>query len=205
MNQVFALTLNPTLLAVVLLVQALIMIGVTAWINHEIGERIKAEFATKLLDYKATLDHKLEDYKSSQKAHNDRILEDYKAVVKEQLDKKLEDYKGVLREELDKKLEDYRSQIRRHEQAVQIAGLLARLTSNVPKTMTPVGFTEKVWEMSLWLPPALVRDMTEYLCNGANAKSPKELLIAVRKIIHGPEDDLTANQIVHLNLSGQIR
>jgi hypothetical protein len=100
-----------------------------------------------------------------------------------------------LKHDFDRKLEDYRSEIRRREQAARVAKLLA--LSYRPDAK-PHEFNELAWELSLWLPPELVRELSRCLCGADGAMSPKDILIAIRKLLlQNASDDLTADQIVH--------
>jgi hypothetical protein len=52
------------------------------------------------------------------------------------------------------------------------------------------------WELALWLPADIVRDLTTCLCRVENAPTPKEVLIIVRKHLLGDAaGDLKAKQI----------
>jgi hypothetical protein len=102
--------------------------------------------------------------------------------------------KASIEHEYNQKLEDYRFEMRRREQAARVAKLLAMSFRND----IPVhDFNELAWELSLWLPADLVRELTRCLCGAPGAMNPKELLIAIRKQLHSKADDLTADQIVH--------
>ena len=94
----------------------------------------------------------------------------------------------------DRKLEEYRSEIRRREQAARVAKLLAL---SYRPDVTAHEFNELAWELSLWLPADLVRELTRCLCRAEGAKDLKQLLIAIRKQLHSAGDDLRADQIVH--------
>jgi hypothetical protein len=96
--------------------------------------------------------------------------------------------------EYDRKLEEYRFEMRRREQAARVAKLLA--LSYRPDVAVHE-FNELAWELSLWLPADLVRELTRCLCRAEGAMNPKELLIAIRKQLHAAGDNLTADQIVH--------
>ena len=110
------------------------------------------------------------------------------------LEKRLE---SSIRHEYDRKLEEFRSDIRRREQAARVAKLLALRFRQPP--ISAAEFNELAWELSLWLPADLVRELTRCLCGAEGAKNPKEILIAVRKHILGKDDDgLLAEQIVHM-------
>ena len=98
-----------------------------------------------------------------------------------------------IKHDYDRKLEEYRFEMRRREQAARVAKLLA--LSYRPKVDTHE-FNELAWELSLWLPADLVRELTRCLCRADGAMNPKQLLTAIRKQIHSTADDLTADQIV---------
>ena len=98
-----------------------------------------------------------------------------------------------VKHEWDRKLEDYRSETRRREQAAQVAQLLAL---NYRPGTAAHEFNALAWELTLWLPADLVRELTRCLCQTEGAMSPKEVLIAIRKHLLG-RDDLTPDQIVH--------
>ena len=109
------------------------------------------------------------------------------------IEKRLE---ASIQHEYDRKLEDIRADIRRREQAARVAKLLAmRFRQPQP---TPSEFNELAWELSLWLPADLVRELTRCICGAQGAMEPKAILIAVRKLILQKEDDLKPDQIVHM-------
>lgn len=99
-----------------------------------------------------------------------------------------------IKHEYDRKLEEYRFEMRRREQAARVAKLLAL---SYRPGVAAHEFNELAWELSLWLPADLVRELTRCLCRADGAMNPKELLIAIRKQLHSAADDLTADQIVH--------
>lgn len=99
-----------------------------------------------------------------------------------------------IKHEYDCKLEEYRFEMRRREQAARVAKLLA---INFRPGTTAHEFNELAWELSLWLPADLVRELTRCLCGAEGAMHPKQLLIAIRKQLHSAADNLTADQIVH--------
>ena len=109
---------------------------------------------------------------------------------------------GSIRHEYDKKLEEFRFEIRRREQAARVAKLLAMRFRQPPPS--PAEFNELAWELSLWLPPDLVRELTSCLCGAEGAKEPKEILIAIRKQLQGSGDDLRPEQIVHMESQSNV-
>lgn len=102
---------------------------------------------------------------------------------------------GSVKHEYDKLLKNYESQLRIRDQAARVAELFALAFS--PKT-EPARFNQLAWELSLWLPAPLVCDLTRCLVGDKNAKSPKEILIEVRKILLQSSDDpLRPENLVH--------
>ncbi len=99
-----------------------------------------------------------------------------------------------IKHEYDRKLEEYRFEMRRREQAARVARLFAL---SYRPGVAAHEFNELAWELSLWLPADLVRELTRCLCRTDGAMNPKLLLIAIRKQLHSAADDLTAEQIVH--------
>jgi hypothetical protein len=101
-----------------------------------------------------------------------------------------------VRHQYDRLLIDYQRQVRIREQASRVAELLAhRYSSNID----PEKFNRLAWELSLWLPAPLVCDLTRCLVADANAKTPKEILIEVRKVLlENPKDPLIAENLVHI-------
>jgi hypothetical protein len=96
-----------------------------------------------------------------------------------------------------RQLEDYKNQQKIIDQAARVAELLAMVYSPDSKDDTE-RFHRLAWELSLWLPAEMVRDITRCLCQDEAGKRPKEILIAARKILlSDPNDSLLAEQIVH--------
>ena len=59
-------------------------------------------------------------------------------------------------------------------------------------------FHKMAWELALWLPADIVRDLTTCLCKVENAPTEKQVLILVRKHLLGDDaGDLQAEQILH--------
>jgi hypothetical protein len=101
-----------------------------------------------------------------------------------------------------KQVEDYKVELARRSQATKIADLLSRFHYTDTKKCRQE-FVQLAWELSIWLPPEVVRKLTEHLVEwsqvGPSSKSdPKNLLITVRKLLHGSSDDLLASQIMHM-------
>ena len=67
-----------------------------------------------------------------------------------------------------------------------------------PAPYNPKRLNELTWEASLWLPPEIVKALGARLTQAANAPNLKDVLIQVRKQLRGPADNVTAEDIVHL-------
>ena len=104
-----------------------------------------------------------------------------------------------IQHEYAKKLEDYRNSIRIREQATRVVDLLVHVIY-APKR-DDEKFVRLVWELALWLPAELVWEVTRLVCGDAGAKDPKEILVAVRRILlQDPSDELKPEQIAHVQL-----
>ena len=105
---------------------------------------------------------------------------------------------GSIKHEYDKRLKDYEFTLKKREQAVRIAQLLADVSYN--RKADKKDHVAEIWALSLWLPPNLVCHLTEFLV-GKNPQyhDPKDLLIKIRKELHGPDDPLKVTQIAHVD------
>lgn len=112
--------------------------------------------------------------------------------IQHEYDKKLE----AVRHEYERRMEDYRNNVRIREQAARVVDLLVH--AHYSTTPDPAEFNRLAWELSLWLPADLVWELTQMLC-GASKKDPKDILVAVRRILlQDPNDKLEPGQIVHM-------
>jgi hypothetical protein len=114
------------------------------------------------------------------------------ASIQHEYDKKME----AIRHEYERQMEDYRNSIRIREQAARVVDLLVH--AHHAKAPDPEKFNRLAWELSLWLPADLIRELTRLLCSDPGAKHPKEILVAVRRILlQDPNDPLEPAEIVH--------
>lgn len=114
------------------------------------------------------------------------------ASIQHEYDKKME----AIRHQYERQMEDYRNSIRIREQAARVVDLLVH--AHHAKAPDPEKFNRLAWELSLWLPADLVWELTRMLCNDPGAKHPKEILVAVRRILlQDSNDTLLPAQIVH--------
>jgi hypothetical protein len=99
-----------------------------------------------------------------------------------------------LKHVFDRRLEELKFEIRQREQAAMIADLLSEWVAN-PEDKKRLN--QLTWEASLWLPEGVARDLCRTFSYQSGAKSSKELLIEVRKILKGANDGLKADEIIH--------
>jgi len=92
-------------------------------------------------------------------------------------------------------LKDYEAHLKNRERATGVAELLA--VAFDPKT-EPARFNKLAWELSLWLPAPLLCEISRCLVSDPGARTPKEILIQVRKILlQDKNDSLIAENILH--------
>lgn len=91
--------------------------------------------------------------------------------------------------ELQKSFEIYQAQ-----QATKIGELLSLWTvPNVDKQK----LNQLSYEMSLLLPANVYNELSKILTYAQDKKDPKDILISIRKLYKGKEDELDAGTIVH--------
>lgn len=91
---------------------------------------------------------------------------------------------------------EYKLDFRRKEQSAAVAEILAKY--HYGGREDPQEFIQLAWELSLWLPADAVRQLTMHLREFQRGETdPKNILIYVRKMLHGENDDLAAEDIVH--------
>ena len=93
--------------------------------------------------------------------------------------------------------------VRRREQATQVAELFSlwltgEYDSSRDANAIRLELQKKYWELSLWLDSPVLRKINELFVKGGPAGlRHKEALLAVRKLIVGADDDVTADELVH--------
>lgn len=163
---------------------------ISLWIKARLESSIKHEYDKKLADYNLGLGRQLEEHKLG----TNKQLEDYKLAV----NTRLEDHKfGV-----NKQLEEYKFDIRKREQATKIVELFSLLRSSTGSNAEDdaevlASINRIAWELSLWLPAEIVRELTKCLKEVEESKDPKQILIEIRKVLLGDNDNLEAEEIVH--------
>jgi hypothetical protein len=108
--------------------------------------------------------------------------------------------KASIEHEYSKKLEEFKFEFRKREQAARIAEILA-IHNNPKQMIDQTRFNQLLWELTLWLPSDIVRLLMNYLMDESGAADPKNILIAIRKQFHGQNDTVTADQIVHVEIT----
>ncbi len=101
--------------------------------------------------------------------------------------------------EYSKKLEEFKFEFRKREQAARIAEILA-IHNNRKQMIDQTRFNQLLWELTLWLPSDIVQLLMNHLMDESSAADPKKILIAIRKLFHGQDDTVTADQIVHVEI-----
>jgi len=102
-------------------------------------------------------------------------------------------FEAGLKHTYDRKLEELKFEMRQREQAAMIAELFAEWQS---KPVEKKRLNQLTWEATLWLPENVARDLCATLNLQPNAKTVKDLLIEVRKILKGKEDGLTPGSVI---------
>lgn len=94
-----------------------------------------------------------------------------------------------------KELEEYRFDLKNREQAAKIAQILA-IIHYYGKDQSRRELQQVVWEASIWLPADVVRKLTDHLQqHNKMGSDPNQVVVAVRKLIHGQSDNLRPEEI----------
>jgi hypothetical protein len=101
---------------------------------------------------------------------------------------------SAARHRYDCRREEYRRELDRRERAAVIAEMFAEWASERPDYAK---LNRLNWECALWLPANVVRAIQKRLSNAGGALEVKEILVAVRGLLRGEDDDLKAGELVH--------
>ncbi|MGH9872082.1 MAG: hypothetical protein ACRD9S_06400 [Pyrinomonadaceae bacterium] len=96
--------------------------------------------------------------------------------------------------EFDKRIEVFRYEIRLRERAALIAELIAEWDSQSDNRKR---LNQLTLEANLWLPESQARDLNRILRFDPKAKFPKELVIDIRHLLRGEQDDLKPDEITY--------
>jgi len=122
------------------------------------------------------------------------ISEWIKNRIKQSFDKKIEDYKAELKRELDKTIEDYKFSIKTREQATKIAELFSNTYSDPINAQR----NKLIWELSLWLPEEIVKDLSLCLMKKDDSKDVKQILMDIRRLLlDKPDNFLKAEDLIN--------
>ena len=97
----------------------------------------------------------------------------------------------IIEEILKKKIE---FEFKKREQAALIAELFSEWISNPTETKK---LNQLTWEATLWLPDDLAKEVNKRLSNSPDAKNIKQIIVDVKKIIHGKPSSMDPELIVH--------
>ncbi len=104
-----------------------------------------------------------------------------------------------IKHEYDKKLEEIKYDIKKREQAADIA---TALTEWISEPIDYKKLNEAVWRSTLWLPDNIAIELNKLLSHNKEAKTTKQLLVEVKKLINGGKTELTPEIIVHFKKNG---
>jgi hypothetical protein len=96
-----------------------------------------------------------------------------------------------LEQNYQERLDRYKAELRRRDESVNIAQLLTYAAR--PDSVDSQTLNQLAWEMYLWLPAGIAADLTAAL--KAENQDPRDILIQVRRHLHGKGDPLTRDQI----------
>lgn len=85
-------------------------------------------------------------------------------------------------------------EFKKREQASIVAALFAEWLDN-PKEKKDLNHL--AWEVTLWLPDNIAKEVNKRLANASDAKDLKEILVDVKGLIHGRKSTINPMDIVH--------
>ena len=85
-------------------------------------------------------------------------------------------------------------EFRKREKAAMVASLFAEWIDR-PKERKELN--RLIWEVTLWLPDDLAREVNKRLNNAPDAKNIKEIIVDIKSLIHGRKSKLDPKDIVH--------
>lgn len=97
--------------------------------------------------------------------------------------------------EYDTRFEKLKREYERKEKGAAVAELLAEWTHL--KEADTKRLNQLLWELSLWLPAHLVRDVTSMVIDSPNRKTPLQVLVAVRAHLWDDVDPISEQDIAH--------
>jgi len=111
----------------------------------------------------------------------------------------IERLKASIKHEYDVKLESLKSEVSRREKAALIAELVAEWTHTIENTKR---LNQLLWELSLYLPSGLVKDLNNTLSKRSDHKPINQVLVDVRHYLLEGKDPIEKDDIQHFYHSG---
>jgi len=102
-----------------------------------------------------------------------------------------------IKHEYDRKLEDIKRDHERRQKAAVVAELMAEWTH--VKGNDTKRLNQLLWELSLYLPSELVRDVKSMLAKTPGSKTAPQVLVKVRDHLLGDSDPITEEDIAHVH------
>ena len=102
-----------------------------------------------------------------------------------------------IKHEYDAKLEQLKREQDQRLKAVAIAEFLAEWTHVKDDTKK---LNQLLWELCLYLPASLVKDLQATVSNSPGHKSAPQLIVAIRQHLLGGNDPITEQDVAHFKL-----
>lgn len=100
-----------------------------------------------------------------------------------------------IKHEYDKKLEEFRREQVHREKAAVVAEFLAEWTH--VRDADTKKLNQLLWELTIYLPSGLVRDVKSMTTNALGCKTANEVLVAARNHLLGNEDPIIPDDVLH--------
>ncbi|MFZ5519938.1 MAG: hypothetical protein ACOZD0_01905 [Pseudomonadota bacterium] len=108
--------------------------------------------------------------------------------------------RASIKHEYDKKLEEFKREHERREKAAVIAEFMAEWTHI--KDSDTKKLNQLLWELTLYLPSHLVKDINAMSTKAPGAKTPSQVLVAVRSYLLNDADRITEDDVTHFKHPG---
>lgn len=105
-----------------------------------------------------------------------------------------------IKHEYDRKLESFKREHERREKAAVVAELLAEWTHL--QGADTKRLNQLLWELTLYLPAQLVRDIKSMCTDSPGGKDAPQVLVAVRNHLLNGTDPITVDDVTHFKHPG---
>ena len=102
-----------------------------------------------------------------------------------------------IKHEYDRRLEDLKRQQDQRQKAASVAEFLAEWTHVKDDTKR---LNQLLWELCLYLPAPLVKELQKTISNAPDHKSAPQLIVAIRQHILGSKDPIHEEDVGHFKL-----